>query len=135
MNGTESDEHRSNDERDMIHIEGPITASVEEEDEILDAEEEVEIPSPENSSSLYAQDHFVIQGSPVTSSVPQMVGGALPHLPPLPQSSPINKGGSYTCSICMESFEKVGLLNKHIIFNHSTGASISSTTTAAKLNR
>ena len=128
-----SNEHRSNDERDNIHSEGPKASAVEEEHEILDDEEEVEIPSPENSSSLAAQDHFVLQGNPVTSLAPQMVGGALPHLPPLPQNSPTNKGGSYTCSICMESFEKVGLLNKHIIFNHST--SISSSTNAAKLNR
>ena len=98
----------------------------------MDDEEEVEIPSPENSSS---QDHFIIQGNPVTSTAPQMVGGALPHLPPLPPASGNKQGGSYTCSICMESFEKVGLLNKHIIFNHSTGGNIASTPNPAKVNR
>ena len=115
-----------------------ITNEVEEE-EITDDEEEVEIPSPElPTSSTTSHDHFVIQGDAVTLSVPQMVGGALPHLPPLPHVSPSNKAvsvGSYTCSICMDSFDKVGLLNKHIIFKHSTGASISPTPNVPKVNK
>ena len=65
------------------------------------------------------------------------VGGALPRLPPLPRAgivSPsnktngsINSGGAYNCTICMESFSKVGLLNKHIISNHSTGTTLTPT--------
>ena len=72
------------------------------------------------------------------------VGGALPRLPPLPTTGlvvPSSKlsgsmtGGAYACSICMESFGKVGLLNKHIISKHSTGASLTPAATGSTLNR
>ena len=73
------------------------------------------------------------------------VGGALPRLPPLPRAgiaAPPNKtagtsntAGAYNCTICMESFSKVGLLNKHIISRHSTGATLTPTVQGSTLNR
>ena len=134
-----TNENRINDTVNTANESAMSNIIGENEDQSLDDEEEVEIPSPEQSMSSTPQDHFVIQGNPVTSTAPnlppQMTGGALPHLPPLPQVSISNKGGSYTCSICMDTFDKVGLLNKHIIFKHSIGASINSTSTLSKVSR
>ena len=81
----------------------------------------MEIPAPDQLTHSISEDHFILQGNPVTSSAPQTNGGVLPQLSLMPSASSGIKGGMYTCSICMESFDKVGLLNNHIRFKHSKG--------------
>ena len=113
-----SNEGQSINQHSMKPLVKPTEEAIQtqEQHEMIDDEEEMEIPAPDQSSHSSSEDHFVLQGNPVTSFAPQTIGGALPVSNP----NSGNKGGLYTCSICMESFDKVGLLNKHIIFKHST---------------
>ena len=116
-----SNENRGISQKILQHKFTGDTAG-QQEQEILDDEEEMEIPAPDQLTHSISEDHFILQGNPVTSSAPQTNGGALPQLSLMPSaSSSGNKGGMYTCSICMESFDKVGLLNNHIRFKHSKG--------------
>ena len=113
-----SNEGQSINQHSMKPLVEPTEEAIQtqEQHEMIDDEEEMEIPAPDQSSHSSSEDHFVLQGNPVTSFAPPTIGGALPVSNP----NSGNKGGLYTCSICMESFDKVGLLNKHIIFKHST---------------
>ena len=90
--------------------------------DIVDDQEEMEIPPPDLPLPQVNQDHFVIEGNAVTSqSVPLITVDPPNQMSASPQvHPPSSKGGAYTCSICMESFDKVGFLNKHIIFKHSS---------------
>ena len=90
--------------------------------DIVDDQEEMEIPPPDLPLPPVNQDHFVIEGNAVTSqSVSIMAVDPPSQMSASPQvNPPSTKGGAYTCSICMESFDKVGFLNKHIIFKHSS---------------